>query len=87
MVEIGLDPDSLTYSYILEGLGRIDDALKIFRELEEMGCMLNVEVYNAMISNFTSAGNIDEGLIYHKQMLRCNYSPNMDTYIRLNLLR
>ncbi|CAH9088848.1 unnamed protein product [Cuscuta epithymum] len=87
MVEDGFDPDNLTYAYVLEGLGRagqIQNAVKIFEGLDEKeGCMQHVEVYNALISNFMTAGQIDEGLKYYRKMGSKNCEPNNETYVRL----
>ena len=46
--------DCLTFSYLIEGLGRagwIDDAVEIFEHMKEKGCVADTGTYNAMISN------------------------------------
>lgn len=87
MVADGFEPDSLTFSYLLEGLGRagqIDDAVQIFENLKEQKrCVLNAAIFNAMIFNFISVGNIDECLKYYDAMLSNNCEPNMDTYVSI----
>lgn len=87
MVDDGFDPDSLTFSYLLEGLGRGGDivgAVRIFENLkEENGYVLNVDIYNAMVFNFISIGKIDEGLKYYESMLSDNCEPNSDTYVQI----
>nr|XP_043636876.1 putative pentatricopeptide repeat-containing protein At5g43820 [Erigeron canadensis] len=87
MVEDGFDPDGLTYSYLLEGLGRggrVDDAVKIFENVkEEKMCVLDVGVYNAMIFNFISIGDIDECLRYYSRMLSDKCEPNEETYVSI----
>ncbi|PWA51166.1 Pentatricopeptide repeat-containing protein [Artemisia annua] len=87
MVEDGFDPDSLSFSYVIEGLGRsgrINDAVKIFENLKETRtCEVNVVVYNAMILNYISIGDIDECLKYYNDMLSNNCEPNMDTYVHI----
>ncbi|XP_076896813.1 pentatricopeptide repeat-containing protein At3g61360-like [Bidens hawaiensis] len=87
MVEDGFEADSLTFSYALEGLGRngqIDDAVKMFESLKERElCVLNAAVYNAMIFNFISVGDIDECLKYYDAMLRNGCEPNVDTYVSI----
>ncbi|XP_023735490.1 putative pentatricopeptide repeat-containing protein At5g43820 isoform X1 [Lactuca sativa] len=87
MVEDGFDPDSLTFSYLLEGLGRagrINDVIDIFVKLKEKRtCVLNVNLFNAMIFNFISIGDIDESLKYYNLMLSNNCEPNMETYISI----
>ncbi|XP_071741893.1 pentatricopeptide repeat-containing protein At5g15010, mitochondrial-like [Rutidosis leptorrhynchoides] len=87
MVEDGFDPDSLTFSYLLEGLGRcgkIDDAVKMFETLRERKiCVLDVGIYNAMIFNFISIGDIDGCLKYYDDMLSSNCKPHMDTYVTI----
>ena len=87
MVEDGFDPDSLSFSYVIEGLGRggrINDAVKIFENLKETRtCEVNVVVYNAMIFNYISIGEIDECLKYYNDMLSNDCEPNMDTYVHI----
>ncbi|KAI3677584.1 hypothetical protein L6452_36850 [Arctium lappa] len=87
MVADRFEPDSLTFSYLLEGLGRagqIDDAVQIFENLKEQKrCVLNAAIFNAMIFNFISVGNIDECLKYYDAMLSNNCEPNMDTYVSI----
>ncbi|CAH1454114.1 unnamed protein product [Lactuca virosa] len=87
MVEDGFDPDSLTFSYLLEGLGRagrINDAIDMFMKLKEKKrCVLNVNLFNSMIFNFISIGDIDECLKYYNLMLNDNCEPNMNTYISI----
>ncbi|KAJ0743170.1 putative tetratricopeptide-like helical domain superfamily [Helianthus annuus] len=87
MVEDGFDPDSLTFSYLLEGLGRngqIDNAVKMFENLKERKlCVLNAAIFNAMIFNFISTGDIDECLKYYDAMLRNNCEPDIDTYVAI----
>ncbi|KAI3750491.1 hypothetical protein L2E82_21129 [Cichorium intybus] len=87
MVENGFDPDSLTFSYLLEGLGRsgrITDAINIFVKLKEKKiCVVNIDVFNAMIFNFISIGDIDECLKYYNYMLSDNHEPNMNTYVSI----
>ena len=54
MLVDGFSPDCLTFSYLIEGLGRvgwIDDAVEIFEHMKEKGCVLDTGTYNAMISN------------------------------------
>ena len=54
MLVDGFSPDCLTFSYLIEGLGRasrIDDAIEIFEHVKEKGCVPDSGTYNAMISN------------------------------------
>ena len=54
MLVDGFSPDCLTFSYLIEGLGRasrIDDAIEIFEHVKEKGCVPNTGTYNAIISN------------------------------------
>ena len=54
MLVDGFSLDCLTFSYLIEGLGRasrIDDAIEIFEHVKEKGCVPDSGTYNAMISN------------------------------------
>ena len=54
MLVDGFSLNCLTFSYFIEGLGRvdrIDDAVEIFEHMKEKGCVLDIGTYNAMISN------------------------------------
>ncbi|KAM0054802.1 putative tetratricopeptide-like helical domain superfamily [Helianthus debilis subsp. tardiflorus] len=69
----------------LEGLGRngqIDNAVTMFENSKEQKlCVVNAAaIFNAMIFNFISIGDIDECLKY---MLRNNCEPDIDTYVTI----
>ena len=54
MLVDGFSPNCLTFSYLIECLGRagrIDDAIEIFEHVKEKGCVPDSGTYNAMISN------------------------------------
>ena len=54
MLVDGFSPNCLTFSYLIECLGRagrIDDAVEIFKHMKEKGCVPDTRTYNAMISN------------------------------------
>ncbi|KAL5984316.1 hypothetical protein ACLOJK_018420 [Asimina triloba] len=84
MIADGLEPDCLTFGYLLEALGRagrVHDAVAVFKKIEESGH--GIVTYNAMIFNFISVGNLDECIKYYKCMLQENIPPDLDTYSRL----
>ncbi|KAJ3676475.1 hypothetical protein LUZ60_003887 [Juncus effusus] len=81
MVNDRFTPDSFTYSYLIEAFGRADqinESINIFEK-----CAKNTEVYNAMISNFISIGDLNKSMDYYKDMCQNNISPNIDTYNNL----
>ena len=54
MLVDGFSPNCLTFSYLIECLGRagrIDDTVEIFEHMKEKGCVPDTGTYNAMISN------------------------------------
>ena len=54
MLVDGFSPNCLTFSYLIEGLGRagwIDDVVEIFEHMKEKGCVADTGTYNAIISN------------------------------------
>ncbi|KAJ4786086.1 Pentatricopeptide repeat-containing protein [Rhynchospora pubera] len=86
MVNAGFKPDNVTYCYFIEALGRarrVDDSVKVFDELEANGCVRDTMVYNALISNFISIGDLEKCIEYYKDMLRNNSLPDIDTYHKL----
>ncbi|KAJ4963722.1 hypothetical protein NE237_023661 [Protea cynaroides] len=86
MIEDGLDPDCLTFSYLLECLGRagrIDDAVEVFDKMQEKCSLPDTVAYNVMISNFLSVGDLDSSVKYYKKMLEMNCAPNLDTFAKL----
>ncbi|CAL9167398.1 unnamed protein product [Musa hybrid cultivar] len=86
MMTDGLSPDSVTFSHIIEALGRagrIDDAVDVFEKLEERGSARDTMTYNAMISNFISIGDFDRCIEYYKGMTQSECLPNIDTYTKL----
>ncbi|PKA66192.1 Putative pentatricopeptide repeat-containing protein [Apostasia shenzhenica] len=85
MIKDSLKPDCQAFSYVIEALGRagrINNAIDTFEMMKEHGCIPDSSIYNAMISNFIAAGDMQEALNYHKKMLR-DCSPDSDTYSKL----
>ncbi|KAH6771856.1 hypothetical protein C2S52_005418 [Perilla frutescens var. hirtella] len=88
MVDDGVEPDCVTHSYVMEGFGRagrFNDAIRIFKCLEEKVSALSTEVYNAMIFNCIANHDTDGALKYYEGMLRDCFEPNSDTYVRIIL--
>ncbi|XP_057811530.1 putative pentatricopeptide repeat-containing protein At5g43820 [Salvia miltiorrhiza] len=90
MVDDGVEPNCVTHSHVIEGFGRagrFDDAVRIFKYLEEKEKVsaLSSEVYNAMIFNCIANHDIDGALKYYEGMLRDGFEPNVDTYVRIIL--
>ncbi|ESQ44630.1 hypothetical protein EUTSA_v10003177mg [Eutrema salsugineum] len=82
MVESGFVPNGLSFSYLIEGLGRagrVNDSVKIFDNMD----VPDANVYNAMICNFIFARDFDESVRYYRRMLDKGCEPNWETYSKL----
>ncbi|KAK6939091.1 Pentatricopeptide repeat, partial [Dillenia turbinata] len=85
MVSDGFSADCSTFAYIIEGLGRagqVDSAVEVFKNMDDKGCVPDVGAYNAIISCFISAGDLNESMKYYRCMLD-DCDPDLGTYIKL----
>jgi pentatricopeptide repeat protein len=53
MVEIGINPNQVSYTAMIDGYsaeGKLDVALSLFGKMEESDCYPSIETYNVIIS-------------------------------------
>jgi pentatricopeptide repeat domain-containing protein 1 len=83
MTKFGFVPDPYTYSSLIRGLcieGMLDEALEIFRLLEENDYRPILDNFNALILGFCKSGRTDLSLDIFEMMVEKGYTPNETTY-------
>nr|GMD16708.1 putative pentatricopeptide repeat-containing protein At1g02420 [Ipomoea batatas] len=78
-----IDPDVITYTSLIGGLGlagQPDKAKKLLTEMRECGCYPDVAAYNASIRNFCIAKRIEDAFNLVEEMVKRGLSPNPTTY-------
>ncbi|KAF3450866.1 hypothetical protein FNV43_RR06955 [Rhamnella rubrinervis] len=82
-VKSGFDPSAKTYSILIRGWGDIgvaDEAGKLFDEINERGCSLDVLAYNSYLEALCKGGNVDEAYKIFRGMVPKGVDPDACTY-------
>ncbi|KAK6938370.1 Pentatricopeptide repeat [Dillenia turbinata] len=77
------EPDSKTYSILLDGWGRAPSLPKcreVFREMVDAGCSPDVVTYGIMVNVLCKAGRVDEALEVVKEMDSSGCKPTSFIY-------
>lgn len=83
MGKYGCSPNVTKYNKLLDGLfnaNRIQEALRIVGETEEMEIELNLVTYNTILSGFCHAGMLKDALQLVGKMLVGGTKPDAITY-------
>ncbi|KAG0496699.1 hypothetical protein HPP92_001390 [Vanilla planifolia] len=83
MMMYNLNPDCQTFCHLIVALrrdGRMEDAIDTFMKMEELGCIPNTSVYNAMIHNLISVKDLEEAINWYRRMLDKNCNPDANTF-------
>ncbi|XP_059642750.1 pentatricopeptide repeat-containing protein At1g52640, mitochondrial [Cornus florida] len=76
-------PSVKSYSILMRGWGDIGDsgqALKLFDEMLERGCSVDVLAYNSMLDCLCKGGNVDEAYTLFREMGFKGLEPDAYTY-------
>lgn len=82
-VKSGFDPNAKTYSILIRGWGDVGDAneaRKVFDEMVERGCPLDVLAYNSYLEALCKGGNVDEAYEIFQGMVPKGVDPDAWTY-------
>lgn len=82
----GCDPDVITYSTVIDTLGRngrFEELKEILTEMKERGIGPNLVTYTSMIAALTRAGDLDRALQLLDDMDRDGVAPNVYTFSSL----
>ncbi|XP_050218418.1 pentatricopeptide repeat-containing protein At4g19440, chloroplastic-like [Mercurialis annua] len=60
--------------------GRVDDAVGLFRKMEELGVAPNVVTYTNIIHGLCKVGRLDEAFQFKEKMVSLEVEPNLVTY-------
>lgn len=82
----GCEPDVITYSTIIDSLGkggRFDEVLDVLNEMTESGILPNLVTYTSIVSAFVRAGDLPGAMNVLKEMERNGIEPNVYTFSSL----
>ena len=83
---MGLSPDIITYSALINGfcdLGQTEDAQRLVYEMKEHGCTLNVITYTILLNGACKARIPKKALEILDKMLEKQCAPTIVTYTAL----
>ncbi|KAJ8452800.1 hypothetical protein Cgig2_014563 [Carnegiea gigantea] len=76
-------PSVKTYSILIRGWGDIDDSVharKMFDEMLQRGCVVDVPAYNSLLEALCNGGDIDEAYAMFRDMASKGLTPDANTY-------
>ncbi|TXG48675.1 hypothetical protein EZV62_024550 [Acer yangbiense] len=79
----GLRPDIITYNTLISACSResnLEEALKVYKDLEDRKCQPDLWTYNAMISVYGRCGLSDEAEQLFKELESKGFFPDAVTY-------
>lgn len=89
MKRAGVAPTVVTYSTLLDALGKYgqyESVREIFREMGASECAPNVVTFNTMIDAFGRGGHYKEAVDLFDSMMEANVEPDHITYRRASFL-
>eukprot|EP00737_Agarophyton_chilense_P002583 gb/GEZJ01002947.1/.p1 GENE.gb/GEZJ01002947.1/~~gb/GEZJ01002947.1/.p1 ORF type:complete len:593 (+),score=103.67 gb/GEZJ01002947.1/:165-1781(+) len=82
----GCEPDVITYSTVIDVLGRnecFDHMMRVFEEMKQQGIEPNLVTYTSMIAGMTRANKMEEALQILDDMKQHGIEPNVYTFSSL----
>ncbi|PSS17865.1 Pentatricopeptide repeat-containing protein [Actinidia chinensis var. chinensis] len=82
-IKLEFVPSAKTYRILMNGWGRIgesDEARKVFDEMLERGCSVDLLAYNTMLLSLCKGGNVDEAYRLFREMRPKGLKPDAFTY-------
>ncbi|KAJ8536235.1 hypothetical protein K7X08_034636 [Anisodus acutangulus] len=76
-------PSVKTYSILIRGwgeLGEVGEAQKVFDEMVERGCSVDLLAYNSILDSLSKAGKMDEAFNFFTKMRSIGLIPDAFTY-------
>lgn len=80
------DPDVITYSTVIDVLGRnerFDEMKRLFKQMQEEGIKPNLVTYTSMIAAMTRTSRLEEAIRILQDMERHGVQPNVYTFSSL----
>ncbi|CAH8268053.1 unnamed protein product [Arabidopsis lyrata] len=83
----GYEPNANCYTVLIQALcrteKRMDEAMRVFVEMERYGCEADIVTYTALISGFCKWGMIDKGYSVLDDMRKKGVMPSQVTYMQI----
>lgn len=83
----GYEPNANCYTVLIQTLckteKRMDEAMRVFVEMERYGCEADIVTYTALISGFCKWGMIDKGYSVLDDMRKKGVMPSQVTYMQI----
>ncbi|GFZ04084.1 pentatricopeptide repeat (PPR) superfamily protein [Actinidia rufa] len=83
-IKLELVPNAKTYRILMSGWGDIgesDEARKMFDEMLERGCSVDLLAYNCILQSLCKGGNVDEAYRLLREMRPKGLEPDAFTYL------
>ncbi|PSS07499.1 Pentatricopeptide repeat-containing protein [Actinidia chinensis var. chinensis] len=83
-IKLELVPNAKTYRILMSGWGDIgesDEARKMFDEMLERGCSVDLLAYNSILQSLCKGGNVDEAYRLLREMRPKGLEPDTFTYL------
>ncbi|KAJ8763924.1 hypothetical protein K2173_003706 [Erythroxylum novogranatense] len=87
-MQIKCEPNANSYTIVIQALcqqNRMEDAMRIFVEMERNGCEADIVTYTTLISGFCKWDKIDKGYQILDSMIQKGHMPNQLTYLSIVL--
>ncbi|KAG5439733.1 hypothetical protein PCANB_000015 [Pneumocystis canis] len=78
-----IQPDRLTYDFMMDGyaeIGNAEGAMRIFSQMKQDGIKPSVFSYAHLMKAYSKIGSIDNVLSIFKDMEKCSIEPNLTIY-------
>ncbi|KAL6996556.1 hypothetical protein U1Q18_006688 [Sarracenia purpurea var. burkii] len=82
-IKLEVAPSAKSYSILMRGWGDIGEsgeALKLFDEIPERGCYVDLLAYNSILQSLCKGGNVDEAYRRFREMKSKGLEPDAFTY-------
>ncbi|XP_057967163.1 pentatricopeptide repeat-containing protein At1g52640, mitochondrial [Malania oleifera] len=82
-VKLEFEPSAKTYSILMNGWGEVSDpneARKLFDEMLERGCLVDVLTYNCLLKSLCKGGNLDEAYKVFREIRSKGLEPDAWSY-------
>ncbi|GMY11970.1 putative pentatricopeptide repeat-containing protein At5g65820 [Fagus crenata] len=80
------EPNATSYTILIQALcgrERMEEAMRVFVEMQRNGCEADVVTYSTLISGFCKWGKIDKGYELLDAMIQQGHTPNQTIYMHI----
>lgn len=81
--KVEFEPSVKSYSILIRGwgdIGEVNEARRLFDEMLQRGCSLDVQAWNSLLEALCKGGNVDEAYTIFREMGPKGFEPDASTY-------